>query len=192
MNKKNIAVYCGASFGNDESYKNITEKLGAWIAQNNYNLVYGGGKAGLMGKIADSVLDNGGEVTGIITYFLADKELAHDRINKLIKVETMSERKKMMAELADIFIALPGGPGTLEEISEVVSWAVLLLHKNPCIFFNHDNYYDHIRDFYDLMVKKGYMQKEVREKILFSTSFDEIEKFIATYHAPQAREYKDK
>ena len=91
MNKKNIAVYCGASFGNDESYKNITEKLGAWIAQNNYNLVYGGGKAGLMGKIADSVLDNGGEVTGIITYFLADKELAHDRINKLIKVETMSE-----------------------------------------------------------------------------------------------------
>lgn len=192
MNKKTVAVYCGASYGNDKSYKQITEKLGEWIGKNNYNLVYGGGKAGLMGKIADAVLDNGGEVTGIITYFLADKELAHDRINNLIKVETMSERKKLMAELADIFIALPGGPGTLEEISEVVSWAVLLLHKNPCIFFNHDHYYDHIRDFYDLMVKKGYMQKEAREKLLFSDSFDEIEKFIAAYHAPEARVYKDK
>jgi len=170
MKKKNITVYCGASFGVDKSYQDITRKLGEWIGKNNYNLVYGGGRSGLMGLIADSVLENGGKVTGII-------------------IDTMSERKKKMADLADIFIALPGGPGTLEEITEVVSWAVLALHPCPCIFFNFDNYYNHIRDFYDLMVEKGYMKKEAREKLCFTDSFEEMEKFIATYVPPKAREY---
>ena len=139
--------------------------------------------------IADSVLENGGKVTGIITHFLSEREIAHDGITKLIKVDTMSERKKKMADLADIFIALPGGPGTLEEITEVVSWAVLALHPCPCIFFNYDNYYNHIRAFYDLMVEKGYMKKEAREKLCFADSFEEMEKFIATYVPPKAREY---
>ena len=185
MRKKNVTVYCGASFGNDERYQEVTKKLGEWIGKNNYNLVYGGGKSGLMGLIADSVLENGGKVTGIITYFLSEREVAHEGI----KVDTMSERKKKMADLADIFIALPGGPGTLEEITEVVSWAVLALHPCPCIFFNFDNYYNHIRDFYDLMVEKGYMKKEARDKILFTDSFEKIEKFIADYKPPKAREY---
>jgi len=136
---QNVTVYCGASFGVDERYQEITRKLGEWIGKNNYNLVYGGGRSGLMGLIADSVLENGGKVTGIITHFLSEREIAHDGITKLIKVDTMSERKKKMADLADIFIALPGGPGTLEEITEVVSWAVLALHPCPCIFFNFDN-----------------------------------------------------
>jgi len=135
------------------------------------------------------ILENGGKVTGIITHFLSEREIAHDGITKLIKVDTMSERKKKMADLADIFIALPGGPGTLEEITEVVSWAVLALHSCPCIFFNFDNYYNHIRDFYDLMVEKGYMKKEAREKLCFTDSFEEMEKFIATYVPPKAREY---
>jgi len=181
MRKKNVTVYCGASFGVDERYQEVTRKLGEWIGKNNYNLVYGGGRSGLMGLIADSVLENGGKVTGIITHFLSEREIAHDGITKLIKVDTMSERKKKMADLADIFIALPGGPGTLEEITEVVSWAVLALHPCPCIFFNFDNYYNHIRDFYDLMVKKGYMKKEARDKILFTNSFEEIGNFIANY-----------
>ena len=189
MRKKNVTVYCGASFGVDERYQEITRKLGEWIGKNNYNLVYGGGRSGLMGLIADSVLDNGGKVTGIITHFLSEREIAHDGITKLIKVDTMSERKKKMADLADIFIALPGGPGTLEEITEVVSWAVLALHPCPCIFFNFDNYYNHIRDFYDLMVEKGYMKKEARDKILFTNSFEEIGNFIANYEPPKAREY---
>jgi len=170
MRKKNVTVYCGASFGVDERYQEITKKLGKWIGKNNYNLVYGGGRSGLMGLIADSVLD-------------------HDGITKLIKVDTMSERKKKMADLADIFIALPGGPGTLEEITEVVSWAVLALHPCPCIFFNFDNYYNHIRDFYDLMVVKGYMKKEARDKILFTDSFEKVENFIVNYEPPKAREY---
>ena len=152
-------------------------------------MLFRSGRSGLMGLIADSVLENGGKVTGIITHFLSEREIAHDGITKLIKVDTMSERKKKMADLADIFIALPGGPGTLEEITEVVSWAVLALHPCPCIFFNFDNYYDHIKAFYDLMVEKGYMKKEAREKILFTNSFEEIESFIANYEPPKAREY---
>ena len=169
MKKKKVTVYCGASFGVDKSYQDITRKLGEWIGKNNYNLVYGGGRSGLMGLIADSVLENGGKVTGIITHFLSEREIAHDGITKLIKVDTMSERKKKMAE--------------------VVSWAVLALHPCPCIFFNFDNYYDHIKAFYDLMVEKGYMQKEARDKILFTNSFEEIESFIVNYEPPKAREY---
>ena len=163
MRKKNVTVYCGASFGVDERYQEITRKLGEWIGKNNYNLVYGGGRSGLMGLIADSVLENGGKVTGIITHFLSEREVAHEGITKLIKVDTMSERKKKMADLA--------------------------LHPCPCIFFNFDNYYNHIRDFYDLMVEKGYMKKEARDKILFTNSFEEIGNFIANYEPPKAREY---
>ncbi len=189
MEKKNIAVYCGASLGNHSSYEEITKKLGAWIGKNNYNLVYGGGAAGLMGVIADTVLANNGEVTGIITDFLTKRETAHKSITKLITVETMSVRKKKMADLADIFIALPGGPGTLEEISEVISWAILNRHDKPCIIFNHDNYYEYLRKFYETMVREGYMAKDAFEKILFTTSFEEIEEFIANYTPPGPRKY---
>lgn len=189
MKKKNVAVYCGASLGNHESYEKITEKLGKWIVESNYNLVYGGGAAGLMGVIADSVLKHGGEVTGIITEFLTKREAAHNGITKLVVVETMSVRKKKMADLADIFIALPGGPGTLEEISEVISWGILNRHNNPCILFNHDGYFEHLKKFYAHMVEEGYMSKDAYDKILFSTSFEEIENFIANYIPPEPRKY---
>ena len=187
--KRNVAVYCGAALGNDKKYKEITEKLGKWMTDNNYNLVYGGGKAGLMGSIADSVLENGGEVIGIIPEFLTKRELSHDKLTKLVIVETMSERKKMMADLSEVFIALPGGPGTLEEITEVVSWAILSLHKAPCIFFNYDNYYTYIKEFYDNMVDKDYLAHESREKIYFTDSFEEMEKIIKNYEPPKVRVY---
>ncbi|PID67429.1 MAG: TIGR00730 family Rossman fold protein [Fusobacteriales bacterium] len=189
MKKKNVAVYCGASLGIHHSYEEITKKLGEWIGKNNYNLVYGGGAAGLMGVIADSVLENKGEVTGIITEFLTKREAAHESITELIIVDTMSVRKKKMADLADIFIALPGGPGTLEEISEVISWAILNRHDKPCILFNHDNYYEHLKKFYAHMVEEGYMAKDAFDKILFTNSFEEMENFIANYVPPQPREY---
>lgn len=189
MKKKNVAVYCGASLGNHSSYEEITKKLGAWIVKNNYNLVYGGGAAGLMGVIADSVLENGGEVTGIITEFLTKREAAHESITDLIIVETMSVRKKKMADLADVFIALPGGPGTLEEITEVISWGILNRHDKPCILFNHDNYFEHLKKFYAHMVEEGYMAEDAYKKILFSTSFEDIENFIANYIPPEPRQY---
>ena len=118
----NVTVYCGATTGNNPEYEKNAVELGKWIAENNHTLVYGGGKAGLMGIIADTVLQLGGEAIGVIPTFLKDRELAHTYLNELIVVNTMSERKDKMFSLGDIYIALPGGAGTLEEITDVISW----------------------------------------------------------------------
>ena len=113
----NITVYCGASLGNDSTYQAAAKKLGKWIADGQHTLVYGGGKLGLMGVVADTVLAHQGKVIGIIPQFLQDREVAHPNLTKTVIVESMSERKNKMIELGDAYIALPGGPGTLEEIA---------------------------------------------------------------------------
>lgn len=185
-----ITVYCGASLGNDKIYREVTVNFGKWIAKNKHSLVYGGGGGGLMGLIADTVMKEGGEVTGIIPHFLAERELAHEGITKLIKVETMVERKKLLLELGEVCVALPGGPGTLEEITEVISWARIGKNDNPCIFFNVNGYYDDIKNMYDKMVKNGFLTKEDREKILFTDSYEELENFIKNYTPPNIRKYE--
>lgn len=185
-----ITVYCGASLGNDEIYKNAAIDLGKWIAKNKHELVYGGGKLGLMGIVSDTVMQEGGKVTGIITHFLTERELANEDITKLIKVDTMPERKKMMIDLGDVYIALPGGPGTLEEISEVVSWARIGQNNNPCIFFNINNYYKPMELMFDTMVNSGFLTAEDRDKFLFTTSYEEMEDFIKNYTPPGVRVYK--
>ena len=121
--------------------------------------------------------------------FLQQRELAHDKLDKLIIVESMSERKKVILEKGDVCIALPGGPGTLEEITEVVSWSRIGQNSNPCIFFNTNNYYSLIEKFYDQMVSNEFLTQEDRNKILFSKSLKEIEEFIQNYKAPKIRTY---
>lgn len=185
----NIVVYCGANSGNNKEYTLATEKLGAWIAKNNNSLVYGGGAVGLMRTVADSVLNNKGKVTGIMPEFLAAREIAHKDLTELIVVETMSERKQKMIELGDAFIALPGGPGTLEEITEVVSWARLGKNNSPCIFYNYKGFYNSIMTLYDTMVQEGFLTQEDRDKILFSESLVEIGAFINNYTPPEVRQY---
>lgn len=185
-----MAVYCGASKGVNPIYEESAKKLGVWLTQNEYTLVYGGGKSGLMGVVADSVLENAGEVIGVMPTFLMDRELAHEKITKMYTVSDMHERKRKMIELADCYLALPGGPGTLEEIAEVVSWGRIGEHSNPCIFFNINGYYDRMADFFDQMVKEGFLTKEDREKILFTDSLSEIERFIENYQPPTIRQYK--
>ncbi|MDO4690716.1 MAG: TIGR00730 family Rossman fold protein [Fusobacterium sp.] len=185
-----VTVYCGANMGNNEIYRNSAIEMGKWIAKNNHHLVYGGGKLGLMGVVSDTVMAEGGEVTGIITHFLTERELANEDITKLIKVDTMPERKKIMMELGDVYIALPGGPGTLEEIVELISWARIGQNNNPCIFFNINNYYEPIKSMYDLMVNSGFLTEDDRNKILFTTSYEEMENFIKTYTPPAIRKYK--
>jgi len=186
---KNIAVYCGSATGVDDAYKRNTEKLGQWIVQNNYGLTYGGGSYGLMGILADSVLDNDGQVHGIITQQLYDRNLAHQGISKLDIVPTMSQRKQAMLKDSVACIALPGGPGTLEEISEAFSWTVINVSDNPCIFYNVDHYYDDLEKFFDSMVKKGFLAAQARETLLFSDSLTEIGKFINSYTPPRLRKY---
>lgn len=185
----NIAVYCGASLGTDSAYQDAARKIGKWIAEKNNTLVYGGGKAGLMGVVADEVLANHGEVTGIIPDFLVERELSHPSLTTLEIVNSMSVRKNRMIALGDCYIALPGGPGTLEEIAEAISWARVGQNQNPCILFNQNGYYDSLAKFYDEMVESGFLSKQDRACILFSDSLEEIEIFISNYTPPEVRKY---
>lgn len=187
---KKMAVYCGASKGNNPIYEECAKKLGLWLVENKCTLVYGGGKSGLMGTIADTVIENGGEVIGVMPTFLMERELAHQQLSEMHIVADMHERKRKMIDLADSYLALPGGPGTLEEITEVISWGRIGEHKNPCIFFNIEGYYDRVAAFFDQMVSEGFLSKEDRGKILFSDSLNEIKQFVDTYIPPEVRKYK--
>lgn len=185
----NISVYCGASLGNNEVYIEAAKALGKWIAHNGHTLIYGGGKAGLMGVIADEVLLHNGEVIGIIPSFLVDRELSHPNLTHLEIVNSMSERKNKMIELGDCYIALPGGPGTLEEISEVISWARIGQHQNPCILLNVDGYYNKLKDFYNDMVTSGFLTKSDQKAMLFTNSFVELEQYIEDFAPLAVRTY---
>lgn len=176
-----ITVFCGANNGKSELYKENAIELGEWIAGNNHTLVYGGGKAGLMGIIADTILDDGGEVIGIMPQFLVDREISHNDINELIVVDDMSVRKTKLVDLGDVFIALPGGPGTLEEISQVISWVRVGKKDAPCILMNVNGYYDFLEQYFDKMVEEGFLTNEDRQRTLFTASIKEMEEFIANY-----------
>lgn len=184
-----IAVYCGASTGENPVYKSCAEKVGRWLGENKHTLVYGGGRAGLMGIVAKAALTSGGEVIGIIPEFLKERELAYDGLTDLQVVSTMDERKKRMMEEASCYLALPGGPGTLEEITEAISLGRVGQHKNPCIFFNENNYYDLVKQFYKQMVTEGFLTATDFEKILFTHSIAEIESFVNNYVPPKVRTY---
>lgn len=186
----NIAVYCGASVGNNEKFALAARELATWITENGHTLVYGGGKVGLMGVIADEVLHLGGDVIGVIPIFLADRELSHPNIQQLEVVESMTDRKNRMIELADVFIALPGGPGTLEEIAEVISWARIARHDKPCILMNVDGYYDPLQAFFEQMVEREFLGKDDMKIMLFTDSLHEIEQYIESYEPIAARKYR--
>ena len=176
-----ITVFCGANNGKSELYKENVIELGKWIANKNHTLVYGGGKIGLMGVIADTVLENSGEVIGIMPQFLVDREISHKGITEFVIVDDMSERKTQLVDLGDAFIALPGGPGTLEEISQVISWVRVGKKDAPCILMNVNGYYDFLEKYFDKMVEDGFLTKEDRKRTLFTDSIDEIEEFIVNY-----------
>lgn len=186
----NIAVFCGAAAGKEDTYAKDAARVGQWIGENGHHLIYGGGKVGLMEIVADAAMNSGGKATGVMPEFLAARELAHPSLTKLYIVDTMHERKKKMIDLSECFIALPGGPGTLEEITEVISWSRIGQHTNPCIFFNSNGYYDLISSFYTQMVKKDFLTREDRNTLLFSNDLEEITRYIQQYRAPRVREYK--
>lgn len=177
-----IAVYCGAHLGGDPAFQVAAVALGHWIVEQDYELVYGGSKLGLMGIIADSVLDKGGTVIGVMPEFLQNRERIHPRISQMITVADMTERKKAMLAASDVCLALPGGVGTLEEISEAYSWARIGQNDQPCIFFNVNHYYDPLQNFFDQMVEQAFLSKEDRSLALFSDSLSEIKSFIHEYY----------
>lgn len=170
----NITVYLGANAGNDPKLQEAVEALGKWIGENGHDLIYGGSKCGLMGSIAESVLQNGGKVTGVEPQFFIDKGYQYDEITTLIVTRNMTERKTKMIELGDAFIAFPGGTGTLEEISEVMSKVSLKQLAAPCILYNLNGYYDHLKALLAHMTDMGLSTPERQEGIYFADNLDEI------------------
>lgn len=174
----NITVYCGSNFGNQSIYEEFARDLGRFIAMHQHQLIYGGGNKGLMGVLANSVFNTGGQAIGIMPSFLINKEVANINLTEFIEVDTMSERKIKMIELGEAFVALPGGPGTLEEITEVISLIRLNLINKECYLMNIHGYYNHLEIFFDTMVKEGFMTVKERQKIHFVESIGELELLI--------------
>jgi uncharacterized protein (TIGR00730 family) len=155
-----IAVYCGSSPGAKPQYTAAARELGKFLAEQDIALIYGGGDVGLMGEIANAVLEHKGTVVGVITKHLADKEVAHHGVSTLHIVDSMHERKALMAELADAFIAMPGGIGTLEELTEVMVWTQLGLHPKPSGILNIEGYYDPLLTLFETMVDQSFLAED--------------------------------
>ena len=174
----NITVYLGANEGNDPALKTAVRELGAWIGKSGHALVYGGSKSGLMGELAESVLEAGGEVTGVEPQFFIDAGFEYDAITRLIVTKDMSERKAKMIELGDAFIAFPGGTGTLEEITEVMSKVSLRHLDAPCILYNLNGYYDDLRALLGHMIEMGLSTEERQRGIYFAESLSQIREIV--------------
>jgi uncharacterized protein (TIGR00730 family) len=157
---KSIAVYCGASFGADPVYADTARALAQVLVAHNIGLVYGGGKVGLMGAIADEVLRLGGEATGVIPRALVEREVGHAGLTRIFVVKDMHERKAMMAELSDGFIAMPGGMGTLEELFEMLTWSQLGIHAKPVGLLNVNGFYDGLVSFVGHLRAEGFVRAE--------------------------------
>ena len=176
----NITVYLGANEGNAPFFKEAVHELGLWIGTNGNTLVYGGSKSGLMGELAESVLQAGGKVIGVEPQFFIDAGFVYDEITELITTKDMSERKAKMIELGDVFIAFPGGTGTLEEITEVMSKVSLKHLDAPCILYNLNGYYDSLKQLLEHMIEMDLSSEEKQEGIYFAEHLEEIQRILDT------------
>ncbi len=188
---KALCVYCGSNTGCRDEYTEAARGLGRLLATNGIGLVYGGAGRGLMGVIADEVLAAGGKVQGVIPKALAAKELAHPRLDALHVVHSMHERKSLMAELSDGFVALPGGFGTLEEIVEMLTWAQLGIHTKPCGLLNVGGYYDGLLTYFDHAVAELFVKSSHREMLLVDTDAGRLLAKFREYVAPRAGKWLD-
>lgn len=186
---KRICVFCGSNFGLDAAYREAAQSLGRTLVRRQIGLVYGGGSVGLMGTIADAVLQTGGEVIGVIPKALATRELLHTGLTDLRVVESMHERKALMSELADGFIAMPGGLGTLEELLEILTWAQLGIHQKPCGVLNVLGYYDPLVAFLDHSVRHGFVRSEHAGIVQVHEDAEELLEQMRTYVPPQVEKW---
>ena len=154
-----LAVFCGSNQGRGTRFTDVATRLGRYCGLNSIRIVYGGGRVGLMGVVADAAMANGGEVVGVITRALEEKEVAHESLSSLLVVDTMHERKAVMADAADGFVMLPGGFGTLDEFFEALTWTQLGIHEKPCGILNADGYYDSLIEFLDRAVQEQFISE---------------------------------
>ena len=187
-----LCVFCGSSPGRRPIHAESARSLGKIMAARGLALVYGGGHVGLMGVLADAVLEAGGEVIGVIPQSMVDKELAHTGISKLHIVGTMHERKALMADLADGFIALPGGWGTLEEFFEVLTWAQLGLHQKPCGLLNVRGFFDGLLSFIDHSIDERFVRGQNRSMVIVANSSGELLELFDRYVPPAVEKWIDR
>ena len=189
MNIESICVYCGSSEGRDEAYGRQARQLGQLLAERSITLVYGGANVGLMRILADASLAKGGRVIGVMPKALVAKEKAHSGLSELHVVGSMHERKALMAEFADGFIALPGGAGTMDELFEVWTWGQLGLHGKPCGLLNIASYYDPLVTFLDHAVSEGFVRACHRDMLVIAETAEEMLARFATYTPPSTEKW---
>ena len=186
---KMVCVYCGSNPGRLPEYRDAARLLGYEMAGRGLGLVYGGASIGVMGAVADAVLERGGQAIGVIPYSLATKEVSHDGLDELIVVDSMHERKAKMAELSDGFIALPGGWGTIEEIFEMLTWAQLGFHEKPCGLLNVASYYDSLFAFLENAIEQQFVKEEYRPMIMMDEAPGALLDRFERYRAPKVKKW---
>lgn len=179
-----IALYCGSRTGNKPIYRDKAIELAQHIANQGFGIVYGGASIGLMGQVADTVLEHCGEVVGVIPEFMLDYEIAHHKLTELHIVNSMHERKALMAERASAFIALPGGLGTFEEILEIATWGQLNQHQKPMIIYNVNRFYDALIAQLDHAVEEGFLPPQHRAKVIICDTLEQISSVIKNLNTP--------
>lgn len=181
MDKKRICIYCSSSNYLPEKFYNVAQELGVKLAQNNYDMVYGGTTVGMMGVIANNALNNGADVIGVIPERIESCGLKHPKLAKVVVTKDMRERKATMEKLGDIFVAAPGGFGTFEEIFEILVAKQLGYHNKPVIFFNFDNYYSNMLKMFDTVYENNFAKDEMKQLYYVANSVDSIFSYIASY-----------
>jgi uncharacterized protein (TIGR00730 family) len=189
---RRLCVYCGSNVGGNPVYRETARRAGQLLAESGIGLVYGGGNVGLMGALADAALAAGGEVIGIIPGGLLSREVGHTGLTELHVVGTMHERKALMADLADAFLALPGGMGTLDELVEILTWAQLGIHAKPCGLLNVAGYFDPLIALLDHMVAERFLHPEHRALALVDDDLDRLLSRFADYHPPPVKNWLDR
>lgn len=184
-----IAVYCGSSVGPNEIYRTQAAQLGKHLAENGLHIIFGGGKVGLMGILADAALDAGGKVSGVIPGFLHVKEVVHSGLTELITVDSMHQRKSLIEKMSDAAIALPGGFGTIEELFEMLTWGQLGLHDKAVGILNINGFFDLILSSLDHMVKEGFLKDMNRDMLLVSDQIDDLLEQMKSYSPPKIRKW---
>ena len=184
-NQHLIALYCGSRFGNNPIYRQTAIELAQGIAEYGFGIVYGGASIGLMGQVADTVIEHAGEVVGVIPEFMLDYEIANNDLTELHIVKNMHERKAIMAERASAFVALPGGFGTFEEILEIATWGQLNQHQKPMMLYNVNGFYDHMIAQLDHAVAEGFIPPQHRAKLIVCHHAEEIYNAIKNLETPK-------
>ncbi|MCU0389558.1 MAG: TIGR00730 family Rossman fold protein [Thermoflexibacter sp.] len=189
---KNICVFCGSAVGKNPLYKQTAQDLGLLLVKKQIRMIYGGGKVGLMGIIADTVMQNGGKVVGVIPQFLIEMEVAHSRLSEQIMVKTMHERKKRMTDMAQGFIIMAGGIGTMDEFFEILTWAQLGLHSKPIGLLNTNGFFDKLLAYIDFSVEEGFIKPQSRQMILVDDNPEMLLDKMDKYEGGQVKKWLTK